>query len=275
MQGNGMKVFLIAFFVLASGYYLFPSVQNFFDNREMAALDEEGREQYERDHFNELRSHQEKALKLGLDLQGGMHVTLEVRVDALIRELANDVDQLFEDVLAVSSRDAIARDASIIESFVREFTRRDSNARLSRYFRNETAGITRRSENSEIERYLRDQADEAVARAIEIIRDRVDRYGVTEPSIQKQGTRRIIVELPGIDDPERIRALLKGTAHLEFRLMAEPAELTRSLQRVIEYYEEVPDSTETLAGADSTFNVADLLDQGTGGSGNALIDIIS
>lgn len=274
MQGNGMKVFLIAFFVLASGYYLFPSVQNFFDNREMAALDEEGREQYERDHFNELRSHQEKALKLGLDLQGGMHVTLEVRVDALIRELANDVDQLFEDVLAVSSRDAIARDASIIDSFVREFTRRDSNARLSRYFRNETAGITRRSENSEIERYLRDQADEAVARAIEIIRDRVDRYGVTEPSIQKQGTRRIIVELPGIDDPERIRALLKGTAHLEFRLMAEPAELTRSLQRVIEYYEEVPDSTETLAGADSTFNVADLLDQGTGGSGNALIDIM-
>ena len=274
MQGNGMKVFLIAFFVLASGYYLFPSVQNFFDNREMAALDEEGREQYERDHFNELRSHQEKALKLGLDLQGGMHVTLEVRVDALIRELATDVDQLFEDVLAVSSRDAIARDASIIESFVREFTRRDSNARLSRYFRNETAGITRRSENSEIERYLRDQADEAVARAIEIIRDRVDRYGVTEPSIQKQGTRRIIVELPGIDDPERIRALLKGTAHLEFRLMAEPAELTRSLQRVIEYYEEVPDSTETLAGADSTFNVADLLDQGTGGSGNALIDVM-
>ncbi|MCH7495762.1 MAG: protein translocase subunit SecD, partial [Candidatus Marinimicrobia bacterium] len=269
-----MKVFLIAFFVLASGYYLFPSVQNFFDNREMAALDEEGREQYERDHFNELRAHQEKALKLGLDLQGGMHVTLEVRVDALIRELANDVDQLFEDVLAVSSRDAIARDASIIDSFVREFTRRDSNARLSRYFRNETAGITRRSENSEIARYLRDQADEAVARAIEIIRDRVDRYGVTEPSIQKQGTRRIIVELPGIDDPERIRALLKGTAHLEFRLMAEPAELTRSLQRVIEYYEEVPDSTETLAGADSTFNVADLLDQGTGGSGNALIDIM-
>ncbi|MCH8245641.1 MAG: protein translocase subunit SecD [Bacteroidetes bacterium] len=274
MQGNGMKVFLIAFFVLASGYYLFPTVQNFFANREMAALDEEGREQYERDHFNELRTLREKALKLGLDLQGGMHVTLEVRVDALIRELANDVDQLFEDVLAVSSRDAIARDVSIINSFVREFTRRDSNARLSRYFRNETAGITRRSENSEIARYLRDQADDAVARAIEIIRDRVDRYGVTEPSIQKQGTRRIIVELPGIDDPKRIRALLKGTAHLEFRLMAEPAELTRSLQRVIEYYEEVPDSTETLAGADSTFDIADLLDQGTGGSGNALIDVM-
>lgn len=269
-----MKVFLITFFVVMSGYYLFPSVQTFFSNRKMNAMDEETRQQYVRDNFSSLRASQEKALKLGLDLQGGMHVTLEVRVDALIRELATDVDQLFEDVLAVASSDAISSDVSTIDAFVREFNRRDSNARLSRYFRNETAGITRRSSNSDIAAFLSTEANEAVERAIEIIRDRVDRYGVTEPSIQKQGSRRIIVELPGIDDPERIRGLLKGAARLEFRLMADPAELTRSLQRIIEYFEIVPDSTETLVGADSTFDIADLLDQDTGTSGNALVDIM-
>lgn len=269
-----MKVFLIAFFVVMSGYYLFPSAQNYFANRKMNAMDEASRAQYERDNFNKLRAHQEKALKLGLDLQGGMHVTLEVRVDALIRELATDVDQLFDDVLAVATREAMSSDVSIIDSFVREFSRRDSNARLSRYFRNETAEITRRSSNSDVAEFLTKEANESVERAIEIIRDRVDRYGVTEPSIQKQGSRRVVVELPGIDDPERIRGLLKGTARLEFRLMADPAELTQSLQRVIEYFEVEPDSTETLVGADSTFDVADLLDQGTGASGNALVDIM-
>ncbi len=204
-----------------------------------------------------------------------MHVTLEVRVEALIRELANDTDELFDDVLAAAGSEATSRDVSIIDAFVQEFARRDPNARLSRYFRNETAGITRRSSNAEVASYLRSEANEAVTRAIAIIRDRVDRYGVTEPSIQKQGTRRIIVELPGIDDPERIRGLLKGTARLEFRLMADPAELFRSTQRIIEYFQTVPDTTdEMLAGADTTFDVNDLLDQGDSGSGNALLDVL-
>ena len=105
-----------------------------------------------------------------------------------------------------------------------------------------------------------------------IIRDRVDRYGVTEPSIQKQGTRRIIVELPGIDDPDRIRSLLKGTARLEFRLMIDPAENVRTLQRVIAYYEDTVDSTEVGADADTTFDVNALLDPTATSSGNKLLD---
>lgn len=275
MQGNGMKVGLILFFLGMSGYYLFPTVQNFFVNREMNALDEAGREQYKRDNFNKLRELGENSLKLGLDLQGGMHVTLEIGVEALIRELANDTDELFDEVLAEASSEASSSDVSVIDAFVREFTLRDPNARLSRYFRDETAGITRRSSNADIARFLTDEADDAVVRAIAIIRDRVDRYGVTEPSIQRQGRRRVIVELPGIDDPERIRSLLKGTARLEFRLMADPAELFRSTQRIIEYFQIAPDTTsETLAGADTTFNVNDLLDQGDSGSGNALLDIM-
>ncbi|MFV1980428.1 MAG: protein translocase subunit SecD, partial [Rhodothermia bacterium] len=107
-------------------------------------------------------------------------------------------------------------------------------------------------------------------------RDRVDRFGVTEPSIQKQGTRRVIVELPGVDDPERVRKLLRGTARLEFRLMIEPADTPVFVQAAIDYYDEdlVEDDTtaevvdgetdlassdSTAAADDSTFDVTDLI----------------
>jgi protein-export membrane protein SecD len=274
MQGNGFKIFLIGFFLVLSGYYLYPSAQSYFINKKMDTLSETERADYEQDNLANIRRVREEALKLGLDLLGGMHVTLEVRVEALIRELATDIDPFFEEVLAESRRQADASGSPIIDTFVREFEARDSEARLSRYFRNDTAQITRRSDNSDVAAFLRVEAVGAVDRAIEIIRDRVDRYGVTEPSIQKQGTRRIIVELPGIDDEERIRGLLRGTARLEFRLMGDPAEITRSLQSIIQYYEETPDTTDAAAAADTTLNVADLLAQGDTGSGNKLLDVL-
>jgi SecD/SecF fusion protein len=276
MQGNGMKISLIAFFLVMSGYYLFPSLQSYMLNNERSSLEGEALIAFNDENLAKDRALKEKSLKLGLDLLGGMHVTLEVRVDALIRELADDTDQAFDDVIAAARNNTDNGSISLIDAFVSEFARRDPNARLSRYFRNETAGITRRSDNSEVAQYLRDEADAAVTRGIEIIRDRVDRYGVTEPSIQRQGTRRIVVELPGIDDPERIRGLLKGTARLEFRLMADPADLVRSLQRVIEYHEAAVDSTIdslAVAEADSSFDINQLLDQGEGASGNSLLDI--
>ena len=150
----------------------------------------------------------------------------------------------------------------MIDTFVEEFEARDPEARLSRYFRNDDVGITRRSTNVEVASYLRQEAGDAVSRAIEIIRDRVDRYGVTEPSIQMQGSRRVIVEMPGIDDPERIRKLLKGTARLEFRLMADPqlyqeqdkfaecskeySSLERKLKRLYKRWEEVQAKVELI-----------------------------
>ena len=128
-----------------------------------------------------------------------------------------------------------AEGISVIDAFLAEFTNREEGAQLSRYFRSDD--ITRRSSNEEVVAYLQQQADDAITGAIEVIRNRVDRFGVTEPSIQTQGSRRIVVELPGIDDPERVRRLLRGTALLEFRLMVDPAELNTSLQRMIDYFE--------------------------------------
>lgn len=238
MQGNGLKIFLTVFFLGLSGYYLYPSVQNYFITQKLNSLEGEELQQYRQENLPKIRAVQQEALSLGLDLQGGMHVTLEVRTDALIRELASDTDETFDEVLQVARERTDREGVSIIEALVSEFESRDPDARLSRYFRNTDAGITRRSSNSEVAQYLGQQADDAIDRAISIIRDRVDRYGVTEPSIQKQGTRRVVVELPGIDDPERVRNLLKGTARLEFHLMVEEEDLRRSLQQIIEFYEQ-------------------------------------
>ena len=267
MQGNGFKITLLAFFFALSAWYLYPSARNYFIGQRINGMEEQEREDYERENLQKIRNVKENALKLGLDLQGGMHVTMEVRTDALIRELATDADQTFEEVLTGARVSSDETGNSIIDAFVMEFERRDPDARLSRYFRDSDAGITRRSTNAEVSQYLLDQADNAINRAISIIRDRVDRYGVTEPSIQKQGTRRVVVELPGIDDPERVRNLLRGTARLEFHLMAEPEELLRSLEQVIAHYNvvvsitRVGDEEEDDAETDSTFAAEDLFDE--------------
>ena len=289
MQGNGFKIGLLVFFFVLSAWYLYPSARNYFIQQRLSGLEEQEREEYERENLQRIRDAKEDALKLGLDLQGGMHVTMEVRTDALIRELAVAAEseteqQEFEEILTAARVSAEETGASIIDAFALEFERRDPDARLSRYFRDSDAGISRRANNAEVTQYLREQADNAIDRAISIIRDRVDRYGVTEPSIQKQGARRVVVELPGIDDPERVRNLLKGTARLEFHLMAEPEELARSLQQAIAWYDAQADSSaasdslavaaaepDSLAAAD-TSAVANLFDDVLNETENSLLE---
>ena len=260
MKDNGFKIFLTVAFIILCGYELFPSIQGMFIQSRLDELQGEERDTYMEENANLLRNVDEESLKLGLDLMGGMHVTLEVRLDALIAELATDTDDTFEAVIREAREQAVSGNESMIDAFADAFTARDPNALLSRYFRDDDANITRRSTNEEVLQYLRTEADEAVLRAIEIIRQRVDRFGVTEPSIQRQGTRRIVVELPGIfdqnsDDPsatdrdtERVNKLLQGTARLEFRLMSEPNALQLALQEAFQLYEEdfvaVEDSTD-------------------------------
>ncbi len=300
MQGNGFKIGLVIFFLALSFWYLFPSMQGLYYNRKINNLPEEEQEAFRQDNYTKLRSIQEDALKLGLDLQGGMHVTLEVGLTELLEQLADERrDETFDAVLREASQRANVEDVALINAFQQEFEKRDANASLSRYFRSED--ITRRSSNAEVIGYLQQQADDAIVRAIEIIRNRVDRFGVTEPSIQRQGSRRIVVELPGIDDPERVRKLLKGTARLEFRLMADPGELNTSIQRIIQHFEvdvampdtaaadttaapETGDTPEALpdvaevdsAGVDTSFDVTQLLDGGddAGLAGNPFLDIV-
>ena len=248
MQGNGFKVGATVFFVLLCGYYLFPSLQNMYVSYRAGQMEPEARQEYMSS--ADVQQIKENSLKLGLDLQGGMHVTLEVQVADLLNQLATNKDETFREVLQAAVDRATTEDVAVVNTFVQEFEQRDAEARLSRYFRSEDANITRRSSNDEVQEYLQAEADEAVDRAMEIVRNRVDRYGVTEPSIQRKGDRRVVVELPGVDDPQRVRNLLESASQLTFHLMADPQQLQSSIQRMIEYYEPSEDTTQAVAEAD-------------------------
>ena len=302
MKGNLTKVSAVIFFLLLSGWYLYPSLMRLYYNNKLENLSEIERIEYENDNYARLQRNKEKALNLGLDLQGGIHITLEVDLSELVQRLAGERrDEFFDEVLAAATERTLAEGTPLIDAFEEEFASRDPNAALSRYFRSDE--ITRRSSNSEVMAYLRTQGADAITRAIEIIRNRVDRFGVTEPSIQTQGGMRIVVELPGVDDPERVRRLLKGTARLEFRLMADPGELNNSIQRIIQHFEvdiAAPDTTvadttmtgdvpevlpqvaeveeaETTAADNDALDVSELLaqeDDEYGLAGNALLDVM-
>jgi preprotein translocase subunit SecD len=252
MQGNGFKLGLTIFFVGICGFYLFPSVQNLYLSYKMDQMSQAERQEYQTNNRQWIDEVQEESLNLGLDLQGGMHVTLEVQMGKRLEQLASDTDQTFKAALNAATERARQEDMSVVNAFVQEFEERNPDGRLSRYYRNESEGITRRSTNDEVQTYLQKKADEAVDQAMEIVRNRVDRYGVTEPSIQKQGSRRVAVELPGVDEPERVRSLLESASQLTFHLMAEPQQLRASVQRVIQYYEpSASDTAQVAEGQDS------------------------
>lgn len=164
-------------------------------------------------------------IKLGLDLQGGMRVVLEVNTTKLINKVAKNPDEVFKKVIEESDKEAALSEESVVDIFARKLSQR--GIRMSRYF-----GSVR-DDDSKIISDLKKDADDAVSRAIEIIRNRVDQYGVSEPSIQRQGTRRIIVELPGVAREEEAKQLLQGTALLEFRLLKDP-DLTFSIMQKVD-----------------------------------------
>jgi preprotein translocase subunit SecD len=185
----------------------------------------------------------EKRIKLGLDLQGGMRVVLEVNTGKLLEKLAKNPDEIFRTVLAEAQAEPERTDESVVDIIARKFSER--GIRLSRYFG------TIRDEDSQILSDLNDNAEDAVNRAVEIIRNRVDQYGVSEPSIQRQGSRRIIVELPGVAREEEAKKLLQGTALLEFRIVREPDFTFPIMQKIDDVLAGKMLDTATVASEDN------------------------
>jgi preprotein translocase subunit SecD len=251
MQGNGFKIGLTIFFVGLCGFYLFPTVQNLYVSYKMNGMEPTERAEYQADNRQWLQQVDQSSLNLGLDLQGGMHVTLEVEVANLLDQLAVNQDEAFRTALRAADQRARTEDISVVEAFVDEFEAANPDGRLSRYFRNETEGVTRRSSNDDVAEYLRKQADSAVQNGIQVVRNRVNQYGVTEPSIQRQGDERIVVELPGVSNRERVRDLLESASQLSFHLMANPQQLNESVQRIIEYYEPTAEDSARIAAANA------------------------
>ncbi|RMG57260.1 MAG: protein translocase subunit SecDF [Bacteroidetes bacterium] len=160
----------------------------------------------------------ERSFTLGLDLQGGMFVTLEVGIEDLIRQLAsNPGDTALNGALACANQRQALESADFVSLFVECFKTRNPERPLGVTFSNEELGISVGSSDSEVEQLLQDEAKSAIDRTFNIIRTRIDQFGVVSPNLQLQeGTGRILLELPGVKEPERVRKLLRSTAKLEF-----------------------------------------------------------
>jgi SecD/SecF fusion protein len=162
----------------------------------------------------------ELEINLGLDLKGGMNVTLEVSVVDVIRAMSNyNPDSTFNAAINRALEMQKASTQDFVTLFGQAFQEIDPNARLAAIFN--TLELKERvlftSTNAEVLNVIRDEADAAIDNSFNILRTRIDRFGVAQPNIQQLQTRgRILVELPGIDNPERVRKLLQGTAQLEF-----------------------------------------------------------
>ncbi|MBB6459881.1 protein translocase subunit SecDF [Flammeovirga kamogawensis] len=161
-----------------------------------------------------------KELALGLDLQGGMSVTLEVSPIEVIKAMAgSNVDAAFEKSIAAASAAEKENRESFTDNFFSALEENAPNVPFATYFATSSnkGRISFNSPNDKVKKLVESEVDGAVDRAFEIIRTRIDKFGVTQPNIQRlQGTNRISIELPGVDNPERVRNLVQGVAKLEF-----------------------------------------------------------
>ncbi|GAB2763022.1 protein translocase subunit SecDF [Rhabdobacter roseus] len=163
----------------------------------------------------------ERELGLGLDLQGGMHVVLEVSATDIVRGLAggNARSTQFQQALKKAEEAQKSSQSSFVNLFVDAYKEVAPNTRLASVFSNSAnrGKINSNSSDAEVIRLLKDEVEGSIDRAFKIIQARVDKFGVTNPNLQRlPGTNRILVELPGVDNPERVRRLLSGAAKLEF-----------------------------------------------------------
>ncbi|OIP05140.1 MAG: protein translocase subunit SecDF [Bacteroidetes bacterium CG2_30_32_10] len=168
----------------------------------------------------------QREINLGLDLKGGMNVTLEVSVPEIVRALSgNSKDITFNKAMALALEKQKNSQKDFVTLFGESFKEVDPNAQLIAIFgfsmKTKVADLektlNRKPNNEEILKMIADESNDAIDRTYNILKTRIDRFGVTQPNIQKLSTAgRILVELPGIKEPERVRKLLQGSAKLEF-----------------------------------------------------------
>ena len=167
-----------------------------------------------------LKECREMEISLGLDLKGGMNVVLELNVADVIRSLSNNnPDENFNKALDLAYANQATSQKSFIDLFVEEYKKLDPNARLSAIFSTFELKdkITPQSSDADVVSVLKGELQSAIDNSFNVLRTRIDRFGVVAPNIQRlETTGRILVELPGVKEPERVRKLLQGSANLEF-----------------------------------------------------------
>ena len=186
----------------------------------------------------------EREINLGLDLKGGMNVMLEIQVEDVVKALAGDSqnEPAFVASMEVANEAVKQGTDDFIGAFAKAYSTSTNGAPLAAIFVSpDRKDITPNSTDDEVVKILRKETDDAIAASFNIIRSRIDHFGVTQPNIQRlPNSNRILVELPGVKEPERVRKLLQGTASLEFwttydasQLMSSLAQADRALKSVL------------------------------------------
>ena len=218
-----------------------------------------------------LKQCREMEIGLGLDLKGGMNVILEVSVPDVVKALADHkTDEAFNKAVSLASKQSITSQEDFITLFVKEYKNQAPQGTLAELFATQQLKdkVNTRSTDAEVEKVLREEVQAAIDNSYNVLRTRIDRFGVAQPNIQtlegKMG--RIMVELPGIKEPERVRKLLQGSANLEFWETYNTNEIVPYLQSVDSKLREVlavadgeeaaPAETEEKAAVSATDSLA-------------------
>lgn len=276
MQNKGALKFLAIVLAIACAYQLsFTFVTRHVENQ--AARYAAGDPVKEQNYLDSVKSQpvynlgfvkfnykecKEKEINLGLDLRGGMNVMLEISVEDVIRALSNDSkDPIFNQALAQAREDQKNSPSDYITLFASAYEKLSNGGKLSYIFNTPELRevITPASTNEQVVAVLREQAESAIANSFNVLRNRIDRFGVTQPNIQRlENSGRILVELPGVKEPERVRKLLQGTASLEFWATYENNEIYPALEqanaviRGLKEAGEIADTTAKVETADSS-----------------------
>ena len=235
MQNKGfVKAFAILLTLVCAFYLSFSVVTNHYDGKYQEKIQTEGKEAADR-YMDSLNTHdiylwswnlkecREMGIGLGLDLKGGMNVILEVSVPDVIKALADhkeENDETFRQAVELSAKQATESQSDFITLFVKNFKEMAPERTLAELFATQQLRdkVSPKSTDKEVENVLRAELKSAIDNSYNVLRTRIDRFGVVQPNIQAlEGQEgRIMVEMPGVKEPERVRKLLQGSANLEF-----------------------------------------------------------
>ena len=246
MQNKGLVRILAVCLALVCAFYLsFSLVTSHYDKaaKEYAAGDAVKEYQYldsiaaKKVWFGyTLKECREKEINLGLDLKGGMNVTMEVSVPDILDALSgHNETPNYKEALARARQKQKSSGADFVTLFIESYKEVDPNGQLASIFSTFELKdkVTLTSTNEEVEKVIREEVDGAIQNSFNVLRTRIDRFGVVQPNIQKLAQPgRILIELPGIKEPERVRKLLQGSANLEFWETYEAAELLPMLAQI-------------------------------------------
>ena len=246
MQNKGLVRILAVCLALVCAFYLsFSLVTSHYDKaaKEYAAGDAVKEYQYldsiaaKKVWFGyTLKECREKEINLGLDLKGGMNVTMEVSVPDILDALSgHNETPNYKEALARAKQKQKSSGADFVTLFIESYKEVDPNGQLASIFSTFELKdkVTLTSTNDEVEKVIREEVDGAIQNSFNVLRTRIDRFGVVQPNIQKLAQPgRILIELPGIKEPERVRKLLQGSANLEFWETYEASELLPMLAQI-------------------------------------------